>query len=109
MRFARLQTPRRRRRLFKTIFFLAASFVLALREKKKFSINASKASAVEFSRRFDLVLVGSEKSVLRIKEALEKNISKEAVEGVKKVFNMIKVGGMTNDRLKRCRKAANQL
>lgn len=52
---------------------LASSFVLAPREKKNFSINASKASPVEFSRRFDLVLVGSEKSV-----AKKRNFSKVA-------------------------------
>lgn len=63
---------------------LAASFVLAPREKKNFSINASKASAVEFSCRFDLVLVGSKKSVA--KKSFEGKFFKESrVEGVKSV------------------------
>lgn len=62
---------------------LAASFVLAPSEKKNFSINASKASAVEFSRRFDLVLVGAENKSVCEKKA-SKNIFKGSSRGCKK-------------------------
>lgn len=93
---ARHQTPSRHVAFYKCVAL--ASELLSRSTEEKKSINSSKSSAVEFSRRFNFVLVGSKEQVEKLKV---KSVPGAAVERnkTKSVQKMFKVGWKVLDQL----------